>query len=177
MGILSCSTFEKHPGKLQVARKYYHALDQSNYLQIKDLISDSITTKEVNYERILTRSQFHEFMKWDSIFEPTYKVLKLDQVDGLITATVSKLDKRILFLHKAPIITQEVLRFTEGRIASVEITDYISFDDKIFAEKRDSLLTWVDEHHPELNGFIQDQTEFGAKNYLKAIELYNNNSK
>jgi len=33
-------------------------------------------------------------------------------------------------------------------------------------------LSWVSENHPELNGFINDQTEAGGKKFLKALELY-----
>lgn len=75
---------------------------------------------------------------------------------------------------KQPIITNEVIRFSDDKIASVEIMDYVIFDEATFIENRNGLLTWIDENHPELNGFIHDQTQAGAIKYSKAIELYKN---
>ena len=46
--------------------------------------------------------------------------------------------------------------------------------DSTFVKNRDGLVNWIDENHPELNGFIHDQTENGGLKYLKAIELYRN---
>ena len=38
---------------------------------------------------------------------------------------------------------------------------------------RTNFLNWMNQNHPEVNGFIFDQTEKGGLNYLKAIKLYN----
>jgi hypothetical protein len=71
-------------------------------------------------------------------------------------------------------VTDQVIRFDGDRITSIETTKYIIFDDSIFVKNRDELLSWVDINHPELNGFINDQTKTGGMKYLKAIELYKN---
>jgi len=56
----------------------------------------------------------------------------------------------------------------------VETTEYLVFNDATFVKNRDSLLSWIDENHPELNGFINNQTAPGGRQYLKAIELFKN---
>jgi len=86
----------------------------------------------------------------------------------------SKTDKRISFLHEQPIVTNQLIRFDQDKIVSIETTEYAVFNDSIFVKNRDSLLSWIDENHPELNGFIYNQTAPGGRQYLKAIELYTN---
>ena len=49
---------------------------------------------------------------------------------------------------------------------------YVDFKVATWEKNRTELLRWVDEHHPELNGFLYDQTEAGGMKFLKAIELY-----
>jgi len=34
------------------------------------------------------------------------------------------------------------------------------------------LVVWVEENHPELDGFIHDMTMKGAQDYVNSIELY-----
>ena len=89
-------------------------------------------------------------------------------------AKISKTDKRIIFLHQEPIVTDQVVRFDNDKITSIETTKYVIFNDSVFVKKRDELVDWIDKNYPELNGFIYDQTMTGGMNYLKAIELYEN---
>ena len=43
---------------------------------------------------------------------------------------------------------------------------------EIWQRERDSLVNWIKENHPELDGFVHDLSMEGAQNYLKAISLY-----
>lgn len=52
--------------------------------------------------------------------------------------------------------------------------EYPVFNDSVFAKNWDEFLSWIDANHPELNGFIHDQTKVGGMTYLKAIDLYKN---
>tara|TARA_R110000868_G_scaffold220806_1_gene472219 strand:- start:1896 stop:2198 length:303 start_codon:yes stop_codon:yes gene_type:complete len=94
--------------------------------------------------------------------------------DEIVKAKISKIDKRLSFLHHEPIVTNQVIRFDKDKIISIETTEYVIFNDSTFVKNRDGLVNWIDENHPELNGFIHDQTENGGLKYLKAIELYRN---
>ena len=155
-----------------MAREYYNAMDKSDYAKLPDLIKDSLTTKEIDYTTTFSIEQYIEIMKWDAVFEPEYRILEIMQEENTVKTKISKIDKRILFLHEKPIITREIVRFENDKISSVEIVSYEVFDDGIFSTNRSKLLNWIDANHPELNGFLTDQTEKGGMNYLRALELY-----
>ena len=176
IGFISCKNSEKEIDKLGIAEKYYEILDKSNISGIETLLSDSLLTKETeyDYEQTFSKKEYVEWLKWDSVFDPTYKILEIEQENGNVKAKISKTDKRISFLHKEPIVTHQVIRFDNDKISSIETTKYVVFNDSTFVKTRDGLLNWIDKNHPELNGFIHDQTKAGGMKYLKAIELYEN---
>ncbi|UJH67934.1 hypothetical protein [Allomuricauda sp. SCSIO 65647] len=176
IGFISCKKSEKQIDKLEIAKNYYEVLDQSNVSEMATLLADSLLTKETeyDYEQIFSLKEYIEWLKWDAVFEPTYEILEIEQEDGMVKARISKMDKRISFLHEEPIVTDQVIRFDNDKIASIETTEYVIFNDSTFVENRDSLLNWIDKNHPALNGFIHDQTEVGGIKYLKAIDLYKN---
>jgi hypothetical protein len=174
VGIISCKNSEKKIDKLEITKKYYEVLDKSNVFGIETLLTDSLLTKETeyDYEQTFSKKEYVEWLKWDSVFEPTYKILEIRQVNGTVKAKISKTDKRISFLHKKPIVTDQVIRFHKDKITSIETTKYVIFNDSVFVKNRDGLVIWINKNHPELNGFIHDQTKTGGMKYLKAIELY-----
>lgn len=174
-GFCSCNTSEKEIDKLKIAKNYYNILDQSNVSKIKTLLTDSLITKETefNYTQTFTKNEYVDWLKWDSVFEPTYKILKIEEDNGTVIAKISKTDKRIKFLHKEPIVTNQVIYFENDKIIRIETTKYLIFNDSIFVSNREKLLDWIDKNHPELGEFINDQTKNGGLKYLKAIELFN----
>ncbi len=176
IGIISCKNPEKEIDKLEIAKRYYEVLDKSNILGIENLLTDSLLTKETeyDYEQIFSKKEYVEWLEWDSVFSPTYIILEIGQERGTVKAKISKTDKRISFLHKEPIVTEQVIHFDKNRINRIETTKYVLFNDSIFVKNRDGLVNWINKNHPELNGFIHDQTKSGGMNYLKAIELYEN---
>ena len=176
IGFISCKNSEKEIDELVIAKKYYEILDKSNVSGIEILLTDSLLTKETeyDYEQKFSKKEYVEWLKWDSVFEPTYEILEIEQENGIVKAKISKMDKRISFLHKEPIVTNQIIRFDNDKIMTIETTEYVIFKDSLFVENRERLLNWIDKNHPELNGFIHDQTESGGMKYLKAIELYKN---
>ena len=174
--MISCKDSEKELDKLEIAKMYYEVLDKSNVSGIRTLLTDSLLTKEAeyDYEQTFSKKEYVEWLKWDSVFEPTYKILEIRQENGAVKAKISKMDKRIAFLHKEPIVSDQVIRFDKDKISSIETSKYVIFNDSLFVANREKLLNWVKENHPELDGFINDQTKIGGIKYLKAIELYEN---
>ena len=172
--VVACTPPESKVDNLEVAKRYYEALDNADITAMGSLLTDSLVTKETeyNYVQTFTKQQYIEWLKWDAVFEPTYEVLEINKENEAIKARISKTDKRIEFLHSEPIITDQILRIEQGKIISVETVKYVEFNDSLFVANRTLLLNWVSENHPDLGAFINDQTEAGGRRYLKALELF-----
>ena len=176
IGFLSCKTSEKEMDKLEIAKQYYKALDDSETSSKPTLLKDSIVIREseYDYQETFSAKGYATWLQWDSVFDPTYKILEIEQEGEIVKATISKMDKRILFLHEVPIVSKEVLHFDKNKISKVEKIEYPVFNDSIFVKNRDEFLSWMNANHPDLNNFINDQTKGGGIKYLKAIDLYKN---
>ncbi|MCK0160790.1 hypothetical protein [Allomuricauda sp. F6463D] len=158
--------------KVKIAENYIGALNVSDYNQVTGLFLDSIRFNEVNYIRTFTKEEYHSLFQWDSIFAPHYEILEIKEVSGDLHLKVSKECERIRFLQNRPFITKEIMKFKDGAIYSIDIVEYIGFNDSIWVRNREKLVSWIEENQPELNGFIYDQTKTGALKFQKAIELY-----
>jgi hypothetical protein len=173
IGIFSCNNSEKQFHKLEIAKNFYAAIDNSNPSKTSELITESFTTIDDGFEQEYSGNEYAEWVKWDSVFQPTYEILRIEKDNGIIKAKISKTDKRISFLHHEPIITDEILQFEGNKIKNINRTS-ASFNVEKFVKNRDELVNWIAGNHPELNGFLNDQTKGGGIKYLKAIELYRN---
>lgn len=173
IGLFSCKTSKKEINKVEIARQYFECLDNSDYSGISNWMADSLTTIEGAYEQTYSKSEYLKFLKWDAVFLPEYEIIDIEQKDRIVKARISKMDKRIAFLHEEPFITKQILKFHNEKIISVE-TEYVDFKEEIWEKNKNELLSWIEENHPELNGFLYDQTEAGGTNFLKAIKLYTN---
>jgi len=171
IGITSCKNSEKELDKLEIAKKYYVSINNSNPSETTELITESFTTIDDGFEQKYNGNEYAEWVKWDSVFQPTYEILEIGQENGTVKAKISKIDKRISFLHHEPIITDEIIQFEGNKIKEINRTS-ASFNVDKFVKNRDELVNWITKNHPELNGFLNDQTKSGGMNYLKAIELY-----
>lgn len=165
-----CNTQKKSPS--ETVTKYYDAFDASDFERLRTLLDDSLTIIEGQYATTYSHSSFYEQFKWDSIFQPTYKVVEITEENNQVIATVASSSLRYEFLKNNPLTGRYRLSFNSGKISKVEILDYIDANWEIWQMERDSLVNWVSINHPELDGFIHDLSMNGAINYLKAIELY-----
>ncbi|MDC6405974.1 MULTISPECIES: hypothetical protein [Maribacter] len=172
IGLTSCKQSEKIPPQ-EVAKEYFGMLDTSDYAKIPNLMADSLVTEEGDFTMTYSHEGYEELLRWDAVFDPSYEVLEtVQEENGTVKVRASKIDTRIQFLHEKPIITDNYITFKDGKISSLR-TEYVDFDDETFGNNRTRLLTFINENHPELNGFLTDQTEAGAQKYLQALELYN----
>lgn len=165
---------DKKLSHAEVVTNYYEAFNASDYQQVKQCITDSITIVEGEYVMPYSRDSFHEQFKWDSIFQPTYEIIELQEQDNQIIATVASSSKRYAFLKNDPLTCQFQISFHSDKITRLVALDCPGADWSVWQTERDSLVSWIGANHPELDGFIHDLSMKGARNYLKAIELYQN---
>lgn len=176
IGFLSCKTSEKEIDNVEIAKNYYKFLDSSDISGMATLLGDSIVIRESedDYEENFTQKAYIEWLEWDSVFDPTYKIIDIEHDNETVKAKISKIDKRIFFLHEEPMVWNEIIRFNNNKIVSVERIQYDVFDLEKFLKNRNGLVNWINENHPRLNGFLNAQTKSVGMTYLKAIELYRN---
>lgn len=158
----------------ETVTKYYNVRDVANYDELKKLISDSITITAGDYVMPYNHDSFYEQFKWDSIFNPSYKIVELKEKNNQIIASVALNSVRNEFLKNNAMTCQYRISFNSGKISKIEELECQGADWNIWQKERDSLVSWIKKNHPELDGFVHDMTMNGAINYLKAIELYKN---
>lgn len=156
----------------EIVAKYYDALDTGNFSEIKAIINDSITLVSGDYVTPYSQNGFYEFFKWDSIFKPTYDIVELEEKNDYILVTVAQKNVRNEFLKNNPLVYKVKVSFDSGKISQMEDMDYIDVNWETWSRERDSLISWIKTHHPDLDGFVNDMTMDGATNYLRAIKLY-----
>ena len=175
---MSCKNSEKEKikekSKLEIAKQYYNALDNSDSSEMVAIIADSILIRESadDYEERFSINGYTTWLEWDSVFEPNYKILEIEKDNEVVKAKVSKIDKRIFFLTEEPMVWYEILHFENNKIVKVERIKYEVFNVEKFLKNRDGLVNWIDENHSELSGFLFPQTKSAGQKYLKAIEVY-----
>jgi len=163
---------KKSLDKVSLAKQYYDVLNTANYDKAKELIADSLLTTEGEYRKIFSQKDYINLLKWDAVFKPDYEIVNIKEENDVVKTIVIQTNERILFLHESPIVFNQIIRFENDKISSVETPSYVNFNDSIFSSSREKLLKWIKQNHPEMKSFIYDQTEEGGRSYLNAINLY-----
>ena len=158
----------------RIINDYFNGLNSGDFNFISTCVADSIMTTEMDF--VLTRNlqDLYKQFQWDSVFRPNYSLISLKQDSFGYIATISKTCKRIEFLQDSAMIYDTRIIFKNDKIVKIATIDYKFMDLEKWIPRRDSLSTWVDRNHPEIKGFVNDMTPFGAQNYLKAIDLFRN---
>ncbi|WP_149277553.1 hypothetical protein [Pareuzebyella sediminis] len=151
---------------------YYNGFKNSDYRQIRKQVSDSLTITEGDYTMTFNPELFQEHFKWDSIFQPVYEVVELENKDEQVVATVAVKSLRFEFLKNNPLTCRHQFHFKAGKIAKIENLECPDANWELWQIERDALVNWVKINHPELDGFINDLSRQGALDYVKAIDLY-----
>ena len=173
--LVSCKKSNQDKAPVEVAKTYYQSLDGSDLESLNNLLADSVLSKELDYKVSFSKDGYMDLQRWDSVFHPAYTILEMEEVDGKVKLKISKACFRTLFLNGEPIITQETISFTKGKISSVGIDEYVVFNWGRWDSVRGRLVDFINKNHPELDGFLHDQTVEGALKYTEAIQLFKQN--
>jgi len=168
LALLSCTG----ASNLEKVEAYYQGKDSSNFALISRYVGDTITIVEGDFVMPYDLSQFYEVCKWDSIFNPSYTVTKLTEKGDQVLTTVKINSLKHEYLQNSNMKCQYLVSFKNGKIRKIESLKCKDVDWNIWQKQVDTLVNWIQQYHPELNGFINDMTMNGALDYLKAIELY-----
>jgi len=171
---LMASCAGENVDKAEQIKKYYAGLKNSDYNQLLAVIADSLTITEGDYVMEFDRESYYEQFKWDSVFQPDYKVISVENLNGEFTAKVAVESLRFEFLKNNPLTCEHRFQFDAGKIKKIENLDCEDANWHIWTQERDSLVNWIKKNHPELDGFINNLSMRGAQNYLSAITLYQN---
>ncbi len=172
IAILLSSCAAQRNSKSRLVETFFDGFKNLNYNTIQAVIADSLTITEGDYVMQYTRESFYEHYKWDSVFKPEYRLLKLENKGDQVLVTTEVASLKLEFLENSPMICDRKFYFKQGKISRVENLDCLNADWKVWERKVDSLVSWVKDNQPQLNGFIHDLSMQGALDYLKAIELY-----
>ena len=172
--LFGCNSSTNNLSDKQIVRNYFGALNQNNLEKASKYVGDSIVLSEFEFIQTNSKEEWLTQSKWDLAFSPNYKIIEINEIDGSIEASISKDCYRIKYLHDTATIYKSLFKIKNGKIQSEHIFEYVVFNFEKWSSRRDSLVKWIDVNHEYLSGFIYDQTEEGAHNYIKAIDLYSN---
>ena len=65
-----------------------------------------------------------------------------------------------------------MIYFKDDSIYSIHSINYPNFNYNKWSARRDTLVKWINENHPEFNGFLNGMSANEANKYLQAMDLY-----
>lgn len=170
--MISCNSKKSTDSKDQIIKDYYSGCNSGNFNMISECISDSIMTTEMEYILTRNRNELYKQFQWDSVFQPKYNLIDLENDSNSYVATISKICKRIDFLQDTVITFTVKIDFKDDKIIKMQLTDYVLLDFIKWQQRTETLISWINQNYPELSGFNNDLTKSGAQKFLKAVDLY-----
>ncbi len=170
LSLAACSTPDQTPE--QLIDTYYAGFNAGDFSQIQSVVADSFTNISEGYITHQSLKDQYIMFQWDSVFVPSYSISDVEVLDAGIKAMVSSSSKRYAFLEHNPLTCEMTFAIADGVLNQLTVGECPGSDWDAWSARRDTLVAWVDIHHPELSGFIHDLTKEGAENYMQAISLY-----
>ena len=109
---ISCKFQNDKTSSIEIVKEFYKGLNQSDFKLISNCIADSFAMNEIEWKINLkySKNEYHDWFQWDSIFNPKYEIVELEERNDSVFATISKDDYRIHLLHEIPLIYKVHLR-------------------------------------------------------------------
>ena len=170
----SCSKKQPQYSNTDVVQTYYNGLNTADFDLLQTVLADSIILVEGGFETPMSQEDFYVIFQWDSVFSPHTTLHNVQEKGNLVKALVSTTSKRYAFLENNPFACETTFSIEFGKIRSHETGICPNEDREIWQSNRDSLVSWIDRHHPDLSGFINELSKNGAENYMQAIQFYQN---
>ena len=168
--MLSCQSNRFHP--VETVNAYFESRDSRDFKEIVKYVHDSLIITEGDFVMGYDDDSYYEVFKWDSVFHQSYKVVDLELEGKSVLATIKINSIKHEFLKNPDMTCLFRISLIGGNISKLESLDCPDADWAVWSEERDSLVSWISKHHPDLDGFINDMSMEGAINYLSAIKLY-----
>jgi len=127
IGVLTIGCNQKND-RIYKVTQYYKAFDASDYVQIKTLIADSITIIEGDYTMPFSQETYYKQFKWDSVFQPTYRIKELYESKDTIIATVEVHSLRFEFLKNNPLTCTHKIYFESEKLSKFENIECLDAD-------------------------------------------------
>ncbi len=169
--MFSCKSQYDKLSDQQLIEGYVSGLNSAEFSEVDRYVSDSIVSKEFDFLLSDNIEAYSILFLWDSVFEPHYTIVEMKETELGVQMTLSKECKRIRFLNDSPILSKVNVSISNNEITEIQIYEHQNLDFSIWDARRDTLVSWIDSNHPELSGFVYDQTIEGGQDYLTAIEL------
>ncbi|MDF1698359.1 MAG: hypothetical protein P1U56_21090 [Saprospiraceae bacterium] len=173
---VSCKKKAPSFKKTVIAQVYYEGRNHNAIKEVCALIKNKISIDEQGVLHNYTTKEYENHLRWESVFNPVFKMLDIKQEGKVVKATISTRDMRTKFLHKKPIVTKELIHFKDGFISKVEISEYVDVEHQTLKKNQDDFLTWINENHPELAKSMMKKSVKGAEKYLEALQIYKRNN-
>lgn len=172
--LMSCENKQIQSKNIEITKQYFKVLNHAEPSKVMNWLANSLKITEEEYRQTYSKNEYSKVLQWDSVFTPNYRVLNIEEKDAIVNVKISKIDQRISFLHdNEPFVTNHQIKFHEGKIVEIA-TDYVNFNYAAWEKNKTELLSYINQNHPELNGFLNDLTKDGGIKFLKAITFYNN---
>lgn len=152
---------------------FYEHLATGNIDRVFKVLNDSISVYEGSMLICRGFEDYYAFFQWDSVFAPRYRILEIEETSAdVFTAVIEKDCQRIRFLLDEPFQTRVKFTCSDGKLLKIETIDYLNADWDKWDSRVNALTGYIDLSHPELSGFLFDQSKQGAENYMMAIRYY-----
>ena len=171
---ISCSFQNDKTNSIEIVKNFYKGLNQSDFEIVSSCIADSfaINEKESNFIVKFSRIEYKDWFQWDSTFNPKYEIVEIEERNDSVFATISKEDRRILFINEEPSLFEAHFEIVDNKLTVLNRIKTQNVNWTEWLNKVDKLNKYIDTYEPDHSGFMNVQNKEYGEKYQNAINLY-----